>query len=115
VQLNVCPESVQVHPVPAADTGVKSVTSVSETVTAPDVGAFPTFETPIVNSAPACPSVKFPECVFVIDTSGTAVIVVGLFAVSFDVRTSPPPETVAVLVTLAAAFSATFAVRVMAG
>ena len=36
-------------------------------------------------------------------------------AVSLAVFVSPPPDTVAVLITLAGAFAATFAVTVMAG
>ena len=40
---------------------------------------------------------------------------VGSLAVSFEVLISPPPETVAVLVTLAGALAATFTVSVRAG
>lgn len=42
-----------------------------------------------------------------------AVICVGSVAVSFEVSVSPPPETVAVLVTVAAALAATFTVKVI--
>ena len=42
-------------------------------------------------------------------------MVVGSLAVSFVVFVSPPPETVAVLVTIAAALFATFTVSVIAG
>jgi len=42
-------------------------------------------------------------------------IVVTSVATSFVVMVSPPPETVAVLVTLAGAFGATFTVRVIGG
>src|SRR6266516_4458981 len=40
-------------------------------------------------------------------------MVVGSLSVSLDVSVSPPPDTVAVLVTLAGALPATFTVRVM--
>ena len=40
---------------------------------------------------------------------------VGLLAVSLVAFSSPPPETVAVLVTLAGAFAATFTVCVITG
>jgi hypothetical protein len=43
------------------------------------------------------------------------VIVVGSLAVSLLVFASPPPETVAVFVTLAGALPTTFTVSVMAG
>ena len=53
---------------------------------------------------------KLPLCVLVIVRSGTAgLIVVRSLAVSFPVFVSPPPETVAVLVTLALALLAGFA------
>ncbi len=58
---------------------------------------------------------KFPVCDFVIVKSGTPPIVVMSEAVSFDVFVSPPPDTVAVLVTLAGALLATFTVNVNAG
>ncbi len=47
--------------------------------------------------------------------SGFRVILVISPAVSLDVFNSPPPETVAVLVTLAGAFEATLTVRVIEG
>ncbi len=47
--------------------------------------------------------------------SGIGVMVVGSFAVLFAVMNSPPPETVAVFVTLAGAFAATLTVRVIEG
>lgn len=43
------------------------------------------------------------------------VIVVGFVATSFAKFVSPPPETVAVFVTLAGAFASTFTVNVIAG
>ena len=68
--------------------------------------------------APVCPCVKLPVCVLVMVRSGVppaALIVVISFAVSLVVLVSPPPDTVAVLVTLAGAFAATLTVSVIAG
>src|SRR5437899_2668065 len=67
--------------------------------------------------APLWPCVKFPEWVFAIVRSGDKVvrIVVGSFAVLLPVLVSPPPETVAVLVTVTGALLATLTVRVMGG
>jgi hypothetical protein len=61
--------------------------------------------------------VKLPTWVFVIVRSGTpaATIVVGSSAVSLPVFVSPPPDTLAVLVTLDGAFANTFTVSVSAG
>ncbi len=42
-------------------------------------------------------------------------MVVGSLAVSLAAFVSPPPETVALLVTLGGAFEATFTVKVIAG
>ena len=47
--------------------------------------------------------------------SDPAVTVVGSFAVLFAGLTSPPPDTVALLVTVAGALGATFAMSEMAG
>src|SRR5947209_19166809 len=46
---------------------------------------------------------------------GDVPICVGSLAVSFAVLISPPPETVAVLVTVGAMFTGTFTTRVIAG
>ena len=61
---------------------------------------------------------KFPECVNVIVRFGpvpAALIVVGSAAVLFAVFVSPPPETTAVFVTVAAAFAATLTVTWIGG
>src|SRR5712692_2873700 len=88
---------------------------VSVTVTIPLVGAKPEFVAVIVYVAPTCPWVKLPLCDLAMVMSGSWLIVVGLVAESLAVLVWPPPETFAVLVTLAAALLATFTVRVMAG
>src|SRR5450631_4480295 len=56
---------------------------------------------------------KLPVCVFVIVRSGGPLIRVRSLAVSFVVSVSPPPETVAMLVSEAGAFGATFTVTAM--
>ena len=58
---------------------------------------------------------KLPVWLLVIMRSGIKVMVVGSFAVSFEVMNSPPPDTVAVLVTLDGAFVATLTVSVIDG
>ncbi len=58
---------------------------------------------------------KLPVWLLVMVRSGINVTLVGSLAVLFEVMNSPPPETVAVLVTLAGAFPATFAVKVIEG
>jgi hypothetical protein len=53
-----------VHPVPAIDTSVIPVGTVSVTVTVPAVGPAPVaFDTVRVYAAPFCPCVKLPLCV----------------------------------------------------
>jgi len=62
------------------------------------------------------PTVKFPLCEEVMLTFGPeaeAVIVVVSLAVSFEVFVSPPPATVAMLVTLVGALAETFTVSVI--
>ncbi len=58
---------------------------------------------------------KLPVWFLVMVRSGIGVMIVGSFAVSFDVMNSPPPETVAVFVTLEGTFAATLTVRVIEG
>ena len=67
----------------------------------------------IVYVAPAWLGAKVPGWAFVSVRSEPGLIVVMSFAVLLAVLTSPPPETVAVLVRLAAALAATFTVRVI--
>src|SRR5271166_6087054 len=91
---------------------VRPVGSVSATVTAAVVGPVPLLVTVIVYVAPVCPWVKLPVCDLVTVRSGNCTIVVGSVAVSLDVLVSPPPDTVAVFVTLAGALDAAFTVTV---
>src|SRR5215470_3261908 len=106
---------VQLHPVPLMAVAVSPVGKVSVTVTAPLVGPVPTLLTLTAYVAPVCPCVKLPLCDFAIASFGVSagLMVVGSLALSLLVLVSPPPETLAALVTEAAAFPATFTVKVM--
>ena len=57
----------------------------------------------------------FGKIYVICDVALLEAMVVGSFAVSLLVFVSPPPDTVAVLVTLAGALDATFTVSVIAG
>ena len=85
------------------------------TVLPPDVAPAPLLCTVSVYVAAICPCVKLPMCVFAIVRSGPGTIVVGSLAVSLVASSSPPPDTVARLVTLAGAFPATLTVRMIDG
>jgi hypothetical protein len=65
--------------------------------------------------APDWPCVNNPSCALVTVRSGIWTIDVTSAAVSFGVNSSPPPLTVAPLITLGGAFGATSTVSVMAG
>src|SRR6185295_14300996 len=106
----------QLQPMPVAAVGVRPAGTVSLTVTVPDVAPAPELVTVIAYVAPVWPCVKLPECVLLIVRSATtALIVVMSLLLSLAVLVSPPPDTVAVLVTLLGALPATFTVSVIAG
>ncbi len=69
----------------------------------------------MVYVSPVSPWRKFPLCDFAMVRSAACTTVVGSVAVSLAVFNSPPPETVAELVTEAGALLATFTVSVMTG
>ena len=94
-------------PVPANAVAVRPLGSASVIVIALLVAAVPELVTVIVYVAPVWPCVKLPVCAFAIVRSGPPTIVATSVAVSLVVLLSPPPETVAVLVTLAGALAAT--------
>ena len=108
---------VQLQFVPEIAVAVSPVGRVSVIVTVPVVEAVPLFLTVIVYVAPVCPWLKLPVCVLVTVRSGAVgtTTVVGSLAVLLVVLVSPPPETVAVLVTEEGALPATVTVRVIAG
>ncbi len=58
---------------------------------------------------------KLPVWLLVMVMSETGTVAVGSLAESFEVLTSPPPETVTVLVIVAGALGATLTVRVIGG
>src|SRR5438132_739504 len=96
---------------------VRPLGKVSVTVAVPLVGPVPELLAVMVYVAAICPCVKFPVWVLLMVRSGVraGLIVVASLAESLLVLVSPPPETVAVLVTDAAALLATFTVSVIAG
>src|SRR3989304_2004232 len=113
VQVSVA--SVQLQSVPLNAVAVSEAGSVSITVTVSLVAPEPTLLTASVLVAPVCPWVKFPLCALLMVRSGNWLIVVGSLAELLVVFVSPPPDTVAVLVTLEGALEATFTVRGIAG
>ena len=72
VQVTLGPPRMHDQPNPEALTAVSPVGSVSVTVTRPDVSVPPVFDTTMEKGADDCPCVKLPECVFEIDSAGTA-------------------------------------------
>src|SRR5262245_23850586 len=103
------------QPAPAAAVGVRPAGRVSLTVTRLPVGPPPMFDTVSTYWAPTWPCKKLPVCTFRMVRSGTTMIVVGSLAELLLESTSPPPETMAVLVTDAGALGATFTVIVIGG
>jgi hypothetical protein len=87
----------------------------SLTVTVPEVAVAPALRTVIVNVAPTWPWKKLPVCVFVIATSGPPITMTESFDVLLAALTSPPPETVAVLISGELAPFPTSTVSVIAG
>lgn len=115
VRVQVTVASRQVHPVPAIAVGVSPVGTVSTILTCALTGALPTFDTTIVYCAPTWPWKKLPLCIFTTVKSGNWTIVVTSLAVLTVPVASPPPDTTALLVTLAAAVWETVTVAVIAG
>src|SRR5215471_3107013 len=77
-------------------------------------GPIPGLESSVNPKFTACPAVIVPVPLAGVIWIGGPMCV-GSFAVSFPVFVSPPPDTVAVLVTLALMLLGTFTVSVMAG
>jgi hypothetical protein len=96
VQVTVCPEALQVQPVPLAAPYVKPPGKTSETVMVPEVGALPVLLTPSVY-VPVWPATKLPACDFTIARTGLPESVVGSVAVGAFV--AAPPLAVAEFVT----------------
>src|SRR5439155_269500 len=105
----------QLQFVPLIAVAVRPAGSVSVTVIVPLVAVPPLLVTTMLYVAPVWPTLKLTLWLLVMVRSGGVLIVVGSVAVLFAVFVSPPPETVAVLVTLAGASLATFSVRVITG
>jgi hypothetical protein len=117
LRVHVNDESVQLHPVPLSAVAVNPLGSESVTVTTPLVVAVPPLETVMLYEAPFWPWLKFPLWDFVTRKSGAGAgaIVVTSVATLLVVFVSPPPVTVAELVTLDGALPATLTVSVSAG
>ena len=108
---------VQPHPEPLIAVAVSPEGKVSTTVTVlpATIGPGPALPTVTVYVSPVSPCLNCVECDFVIVRSGAWVMGVTAFAVSLDMLVSPPPETVAVLVTEDGALLATLTVTVIVG
>ena len=102
-----------VHPVPAIDTSVIPVGTVSVTVTVPLVGTAPVFDTVTVYAAPLCPCAKLPVWLFHILSTGALgrIVVLSLMLLPAD----PPPDTDTEFNRGVAAFDATFTVTAIGG
>ena len=88
------------------------------TVTVPLLAAPPALCTVIAYVAPLCPAVKVPACVFVRVRSGPVLpvlIVVTSLAVLLLGLTSPPPDTLAVFVSVGGGLAAMSTVSVSGG
>src|SRR2546427_177518 len=106
---------VQVQAVPPIAVAVKPAGNVSVIVTVPEVAVPPLSATAIVYVAPLWPWTKLPEWLLVMVRSGGGLMLVTSLAVSLAVLVSPPPETVAALVTEAGALPAPFTPTGVAG
>src|SRR5947207_3069921 len=102
------------RPVSAA-VGARPAGSVSVTVTVPTVAAGPILLTVTVYGSALSPCLKLPLWLSARVKSATWMIDVGSLALLLAVLTSPPPATLAVLVTLAGAVGATLTLSVSAG
>jgi hypothetical protein len=95
---------------------VRPVGRVSETVTVPEVGPIAAASETVIVKVPVCPAAKFPVCDLAMLKSGGRVPMLTISeALLLAGFVSPPPLTVAVLVTEAGALAAMFTVRVIAG
>ncbi len=89
----------ELHPVPPKPVAVKPAGKLSVTVTVPLVGALPRLLTVSVYCWPTSPWVKLPLWLFWMVRSGPLMLA-GSVAVSLVVFVSPPPATLAVLLTV---------------
>ena len=110
VHVTACPAPVHVQPGPVAETNVRPAGSVSATVIVPVVAALPLLPTSSVN-VPCPPTGKFAVCDFVSVSPGTPLTVVVSLALTEPV--APPPDAVAVFVTLGIAATPTAATIVI--
>jgi hypothetical protein len=109
VQVAVWPLPLQLHPLPLAALYVSPAGSVSTIVIVPKVAAVPVLLTAMAY-VPGWPIVNVPLCVLATASTGLT-IVAGLLATG--VLLAPPPDALALFVSVAGAFAATFTVREM--
>src|SRR5262245_26338032 len=116
-RVQLAPATVQVHPVPEMAVSVMPAGKVSVTVTAPAVGATPTLLTVMAYGKFCWPCFGLPVWVLAMarSTVELEVTMVGSLAVLLVALESPPPLTVAVLVTLPGALAATFTMSATGG
>jgi hypothetical protein len=105
------------QPDPTIDTSVNPDGKVSVTVTVPLVGPLPVLsDTVTVYAAFCCPSVKLPECIFLMEREGGVgeppVMIVGSLAFAV---VDPPPDTLTWFTSGEVALAATLTVTVIAG
>ena len=104
-----------VQPSPLKSVAVSPTGKVSTRLTVPLVAPAPELVTVMAYVSPASPCWKLPESAILTVRSGGGSIVTVSVAVSLEVLVSPPPETVAVLVTLPEVVEATSTVSVNVG
>jgi hypothetical protein len=110
VQEITAPLAAQPQPLPLAARKVNPGGSVSMRVIAPKVDDVPLLPARIVY-VPVEPTAKLPAWVLEIVKTGCRIVVA---SVAPGVFAAPPPETDAMLVSVAGAFAATFTVRAIA-
>ena len=99
---------MQFQPLPPIDVAVRPEGTLSIAVTGLLVGACPLLDTVMVYSAPVWPWAKFPSCVLAMARVGAALLIEAV-SLAVWLEGSPPPDTVAVLVTVGGALTDTLA------
>src|SRR5438552_139305 len=115
VAVTVWPAMLVVQPVPLAAVGVSPAGSVDRKSVVQGKGPEPGVLPVTVKVSAASPWRKVPAWLLAVVSAATGLMVVGSLAVSLAVFSSPPPATVAVLVSLVGALLAQMRVRVRGG
>ncbi len=101
VQVTTWPEAPHVQPVPVAETNVKPLASVSVSVTVPLVGWTPEFLA-VSKYVPSCPTTKSVPTIALVPAAVGELLTITVESVFVDVEPAPPPDAVALFVTVAA-------------